>query len=232
MKNYKYTAIITARGGSKGLPKKNILDLHGKPLIAHTIHAAQKSNSFHHIVVSTECDEIKLISSRYGADIIDRPLELAGDHSSSLDVIEHTLNQLKQKKNLTNHFVLLQPTSPLRGSSHIREAIEIFEDTNSNSLASITKSKHPIQKNVYFENSQIKPVFDWNCLTKPRQALQPTYQINGAIYIAKSDLFLKEKNLFIPPLTGYEMSEEHSIDIDSYEDFLHANYLLSPDGKH
>jgi N-acylneuraminate cytidylyltransferase/CMP-N,N'-diacetyllegionaminic acid synthase len=223
----KYLAIIPARGGSKGLPKKNILNLAGKPLIAHTIEAAIKSKCFTNIVVSTDCQEIKKISLEWGAKVIDRPPELATDTASSLDVINHVLTIQEKNNELNECFMLLQPTSPCRNYEHIQQAINKYKLTNSNSLVSIMKSDHPIQKFVYKKKDGIEPVFSWEDLTKPRQDLEDTFGINGAIYISKSQDFIKNSNLFSSPLIGYEMDRNSSIDIDNEEDFYLAEYYIN-----
>ena len=222
-----YVAIIPARGGSKGLPKKNILDLAGKPLIAHTIEAAINSQCFTDVFVTTDCAEIKKISLQWGAKVIDRPAELATDEASSLDVINHVLSIHAERGELTKFFMLLQPTSPCRDSKHIQEAINKHTLTSSNSLVSLMKSDHSIQKYVYKRKDNIKPVFSWNDLTKPRQELEDTFGINGAIYISTSQDFLEQSNLFLSPLIGYEMDRKSSIDIDNAEDLYLAEYYLS-----
>lgn len=226
MKNT-YTAIITARGGSKGLPKKNILDLVGKPLIAHTIDAALESKCFQQVVVSTDCPEIKSVSFNWNAKVIDRPAELATDMASSLDVINHTIMELKRERLLTSHFVLLQPTSPLRNAKHIQEAVTKFEESGATSLVSVTEAEHPIQK-FFFENDGIlEPVFTWEDLTQPRQLLRTSYLINGAIYITDCRQFLKSKNLFLSPVISYFMDQDVSIDIDRKEDFYRVETWLN-----
>jgi len=213
----KIIAIIPARGGSKGLPRKNVLDLNGKPLIAHTIEAALKSDIFSKIVVTTDDKEIREVALEYGAEVIDRPKELATDSASSLDVIEHTLHCLEEQY---ESFVLLQPTSPLRTSEHIREAFHQYKKDNAYSLVSIVQTEHPPFKMLIEEDEgKINPLFSWQDLTKPRQQLPTTYLTNGAIYICKSKLFLEKKNLFEPLCVFYKMDGRSSLDIDTKDDF-------------
>jgi len=225
MKN-KIVAIITARGGSKGLPRKNVLDLQGKPLIAHTIDAAIKSNIFSKIVVTTDDDEIKNVSTRYGADVIDRPKRLATDTASSLDVIEHALLTLAEKGNAYSHFILLQPTSPLRNEQHIIEAWALYQNKNANSLVSVVEVEHSPFKMLIENNGIIEPLTSWGDLTMPRQELPKTYLPNGAIYISKVCDFLENKNLFISPLSIYEMEKDISLDIDKKKDFLEIEKIM------
>jgi CMP-N,N'-diacetyllegionaminic acid synthase len=225
--NNSYVAIVPARGGSKGLPRKNILDLAGKPLIAHTIEAALQSKCFTEVIVSTDCEAIKKISLQWGAKVMDRPCELATDTASSLDVINHVLVQLAKRRELTECFMLLQPTSPCRNAKHIELAMDKYIQSDANSLVSIMKSEHSIQKYVYKKKDKIEPVFDWADLTKPRQELEEAFGINGAIYISRAQDFIEKSNLFLPPLVGYEMDRKSSIDIDNEEDLYLAEYYLS-----
>lgn len=217
MNTKKIVAIITARGGSKGLPRKNVLDLNGKPLIAHTIDAAKESQVFDKIVVTTDDKEIKEISLKFGAEVIDRPAELATDMASSIDVLVHALRELSVEE--FTHFVLLQPTSPLRNREHIREAMDIYNRSNGKSLVSVTEVEHTPYKLLVENEGEITPLFSEKHLTMPRQKLPTTYRINGAIYISEVSAFLKEKNLFEKPLKIYAMDEMSSVDIDNIDDF-------------
>lgn len=218
-------AIITARGGSKGLPRKNVLDLNGKPLIAHTIDAALESKVFDKVVVTTDDKEIKEVSLRYRAEVIDRPQILATDSASSLDVIEHSLLKLQNNGKLYTHFILLQPTSPLRTAKHIKEAWEKYIQEDVSSLVSVLEVQHPPQKMLIKDNGEIKPLTTWEDLTKPRQQLSKAYQPNGAIYICEIQKFFKNKNIFEKPLSIFEMDEKSSLDIDCELDLLKAKDL-------
>jgi CMP-N-acetylneuraminic acid synthetase len=209
-------AIITARGGSKGLPRKNVLDLNGKPLIAHTIDAALASKLFSKVIVTTDDTEIKELSLAYGAEVIDRPHELATDSASSLDVLEHSL--LTLKKEVYRHFILLQPTSPLRNEIHIKEAWDKYKKLKASSLISVVEVEHTPFKMLIERDGEVEPLTKWEDLTKPRQELPKAFLPNGAIYISEVDKFLKSKNLFEKPLEMYEMSKKESIDIDTRDD--------------
>jgi len=120
------TAIITARGGSKGIPGKNIIEVNGKPLIAYTIEAALNCSMIGECYVTTDDNEIKRVGLRYGAEIIDRPSAFATDDASSQDAVSHALDQLSTRGKTPEYFALLQPTSPLRTSTHITQCIELF----------------------------------------------------------------------------------------------------------
>lgn len=214
----KIVAIIPARGGSKGIPNKNIVDICGLPMIAYTINAALNSNIFNQVVVTTDNQDIKNVALSYGAYVIDRPSHLAQDNSSSLDAIEHALKYIIEQDNTFTHFALLQPTSPLRNEQHIIEAFDVYRSKNANSLVSVNLSTIPPQKTLVEINGQITPLTNLNDLTQNRQNLPKSYHPNGAIYISKIDNFLKDKNLFSDPLSIYTMDEQSSIDVDNFDD--------------
>lgn len=221
----KIVAIITARGGSKGLPRKNVLPLNGKPLIAYTIEAALKSHVFDKVVVTTDDEEIKNVSLAFGAEVIDRPAELATDRASSIDVLVHAIESLKEEQ--FTHFMLLQPTSPLRDEYHIREAVALYKEQRGNSLVSVVEEQHPPYKLLVENGAEVIPLFSEKHLTMPRQQLPKTYRINGAIYLANKVLFLSSKNLFEKPLSIYKMSQQSSMDIDNRDDFECVSFYLN-----
>lgn len=219
----KTLAIIPARSGSKRLPGKNLKILHGKPLIAWTIEAALNSDSIDYVLVSTDSDEIRDIALKYGAEApFLRPSNLSADETSSLAVIEHACSLYPDFENI----VLLQPTSPLRTSVHIDEAINLYFDKSARSVVSITPCEHPIVWSNYlssdlnlngFLDSPFKNVGD-----------KKAYRLNGAIYVFCSDkLKCKEFNLYDSNSFGYSMSVNESVDIDTIEDFEYAEYLFA-----
>lgn len=227
----KFLYIIPARGGSKGLPRKNVKTLVDKPLIAWTIDAALKSKYINKVVVSTDDSEIANISKKYGANVILRPAELATDTASTMDVIIHTLNYLNNNKNYRPDFVvLLQCTSPLRDENHIDEAIEkiIYSEKEVDTLISVTKEEHPpwwlrtintegyIER--YFESEVNK--------SARRQDFKDLYRPNGAIYIAKTEVLLKHKSFQTIKTIPYLMSYQSSIDIDTEFDFMLAETII------
>ncbi|HHO42183.1 MAG TPA: acylneuraminate cytidylyltransferase family protein [Epsilonproteobacteria bacterium] len=214
----KIVAIIPARGGSKGLPRKNVLDLAGRPLIAHTIYAALESKIFDKVIVTTDDTEIKEVSLKHGAEVIDRPKELATDTASSIDVIDHALKVLLRNGYNATHFMLLQPTSPLRNEEHIKQAWSTYSKEDANSLVSVAEAEHPPQKMLIEIDGKIEPLTKWEDLTKPRQSLPKAYMPNGAIYICKVEEFLKTKNIFEKPLSIFIMDRESSVDVDIEED--------------
>lgn len=212
--------IITARGGSKGLPRKNITELAGKPLIVHTIEAALRSRELDRCFVSTEDQEIKAVSLMAGAEVIDRPLKLAEDHTLSRDVVLHVLEKLASRGPLPEHFMLLQPTSPLRSSRHIDESIKAFLKKKAGSCVSVCLLRHSPYKSFKLVGQELLPITDWGDLEKPRQQLPHAYRANGAIYLTKCRDFLRDKTFFIKPVLPYVMGERESIDIDCLEDLV------------
>jgi len=222
----KILAIIPARGGSKGLPRKNIKPFLGKPLIAWTIEAALKSSYLDEVIVSTEDKEIAQISLQYGAKIpFMRPKELAKDDTPTIDVILHTLQELEKEGKTYDVVVLLQPTSPLRDKKDIDDAIKLFFETKALSLISVYEMPHPPFWVFRERNGFLEPYFK-ELFDKRRQELPKTYMPNGAIFIAYSDV-LKQKKSFVTEKTAmFLMPLEKSVDIDSETDFKIAEYLL------
>lgn len=221
-------AIIPARGGSKGLPRKNVLPLLGEPLIAYTIKEAKKSKYITRIIVTTDDDEIAGISLKYGAEVpFRRPKELAGDNTSTNDVIEHVLNVIvKEEEKLPDIICLLQCTSPLRTVSDIDSTIEKMLKTNSDSAVAVCEvESNPYWTNI-FEGERLEYFLEEGKNITRRQDLPKIYEINGAVYVARTESFKKYKTLETPNMTGYVMEKEKSIDIDTLIDFKMAEFIL------
>lgn len=233
--NQRILAIITARGGSKGIPRKNIKYLVDKPLISWTIEAAKKSNYIDKVLVSTEDDEIKNISLKYKAEVpFLRPMELAKDDSSSVDTVYYTIEKLNKSYDQNYDFVLLlQPTSPLRNSFHIDESIEkLLDNLNKyDSLVSVTKLKNPIYWNRKIDEfNTLKNILKYDKNKKyRRQSFEQIYRLNGAVYLIKIDSFLKNKSFETDKTLPYIMDRVSSIDIDDIEDFDLAEYYIKKD---
>lgn len=229
-KNKRFLAIIPARGGSKRLPKKNILELAGKPLIAWTIEAALKSKYLDRIIVSTDNNDIADISKKYGADVpFIRPSNIATDNSSSIDVAIHAINYLKDIEDLYDYIILLQPTSPLRTEKHIDDAIEYLDIKQAKSVISVCKTDHPpMWCNILPDDNSMMSFLDNVNLNKRSQDLATFYRLNGAIYICKIDSLLEEKNFFTcNDIYAYIMDRKSSIDIDNKLDFEFSKFLFS-----
>ncbi len=224
---HSYLAIIPARAGSKGIKNKNVSLLAGKPLISYSIEAALSAHCFEEIVITTDCEKVKHIAQEYPVTIIDRPSELSTDLASSLDVITHALNVLAKDNKLSNYFMLLQPTSPLRTSSHIKNAVEQLEKSQKQTLVSISYCEDsPFKTLIRNGTSALSPIRNWSDLTQPRQALPKAYKPNGAIYIAETNSFLDDQILFNKHASFFEMDKESSLDIDAPLDLFLAEHFI------
>lgn len=221
-------AVIPARGGSKGVPHKNIRDLDGKPLIAYTIEAAIKSKVFDKIVVSTDSSEIAEIAQRYGAEVpFIRPKDLSGDFSSSDDVVLHAIDYFKRKGKEFEYVCKLQPTSPLRNETHIMEAYQLLKDSNSNFVVSVCECEHsPLWTGTLDEKKSLNRFINEYVKGACRQKLPKYYRLNGAIYMGKTEAFEDNKSFFGKNGTAFIMNQEESIDIDNYFDFEIAKLLI------
>lgn len=221
----KILSIIPARGGSKGIPKKNIRPLLGKPLIAWSIEAANRSQYISDCICSTDDIEIAKIAKQYGCDVpYIRQSDLAMDTTPMIDVVLDVL------KNIVGYdwIVLLQPTSPLRTHQDIDSAIKLCVEKNALSCASISiVKKSPNWMFRLEESNRIRPLLDDSLILR-RQDIQPVYQLNGAIYIANVNWLRKYKKLVCSQETiGYVMDECSSIDIDEEIDFVVCEDALS-----
>lgn len=223
-KNKTFLAIIPARGGSKRLPRKNVLDLEGKPLIAYSIEAALESKYIDKVVVSSDDSEILGVSQKFGATILTRPDFLATDISSTFDAIEHTIEHY----NNYDYIVLLQPTSPLRTTKHIDESIELLQSKDGDAVISVTQMEHsPLWSNTLDENGSMIDFISDEIKNKRSQDLETYYRLNGAIYICQKDRLLSEKCFFLKDdIFAYKMDNENSIDIDEEIDFELAKLYM------
>lgn len=223
--NINILAVIPARGGSKGIPLKNIADLNGRPLIAYTIEAAKKSKVFDRIIVSTDDRKIEEISIRCKAEVIKIPKRLAQDISTTESVMLHILTWLRNNENYIPRIIyLLQPTSPLRDYKDIKNAYKKFIREKLDSLLSVTTNTVFIWKKC---RGGFNPV-NYNYLRRPhRQDMKHQFRENGAIYITKYNIFMKFKNRLGGKIGYYVLDESRSIDIDSQADLLVAREILN-----
>ena len=228
----KILGLITARGNSKGLKRKNIKRFIDKPLIAHTIEQSNDClNLFYRVVVSTEDKEIAEISRNYGADLpFLRPKKLSNDDSTSLDVVKYTLHKIEgiDKVNI-DWVMILQPTSPLRKTEDIEKCIKIINKRKCDTVVSVknVNNSHPNKVKVVNNEGYLEP-YDLNNFSHiRRQELSPqVFQTNGAIFLIHRSLI--EKNIiFGNKVIPYEMPLERSIDIDTELDFRIAEFLYN-----
>ncbi|PRM99444.1 cytidylyltransferase domain-containing protein [Aliarcobacter cryaerophilus] len=222
--NKTFLAIIPARGGSKRLPRKNVLDLCGKPLIAYTIEAALKSKYIDKVIVSSDDEEILNISKKIGADIIKRPIDLANDTATTFDAIKHTIDNFEKY----DYIVLLQPTSPLRNEKHIDEAIELLEKKKADAIVSVCEMDHsPLWSNTLPNDGNMSNFLKDEILNKRSQDLEKYYRLNGAIYICKTEKLIENKSFLLKDnIFAYIMNRENSVDIDEEIDFKIAEVIL------
>lgn len=223
-KGKKFLAVIPARGGSKRVPKKNILDLAGKPLIAWSIEAGLKSKYIDDVIVTSDCDDILKISKEYGAKTLKRPQELAQDTTTTFDTILHTLQNTEQY----NFVILLQPTSPLRTEVHIDEAIELLDEKKADAIISICETEHsPLWSNTLPKDESMENFISEEIKNIRSQDLPLYYKLNGAIYICKIDSLKRDNSFFLKKnIYGYKMDQKSSIDIDTELDFDFVDFLI------
>ena len=220
-------SIIPARGGSKGIPRKNIKLLNGKPLISYSIDASNSCSLIDDTYVSTEDAEISEISKGNNAEVIERPDELASDDSSSIDVILHVLDYLENKGELPDLFVLLQPTSPLRTSEDIEASINLFLESDCDSLVSVCELDHRSLLNFSLEDGFLVQNNNEALFNSRRQDIPTHYSLNGAIYITTPEFIRKNRSFYSDKTIPHVMSKEKSIDIDTSFDFKLAEFLLN-----
>lgn len=231
MTNYKILAIIPARGGSKEVPKKNIKELAGKPLIVYTIEAAKKSEYINRIVVSTDDPRIADISLKYGAETpYLRSSGLAADTTPTLPVLRDIVRFLEKKDNYQpDIIVLLQPTSPLRTAKTIDEGIEKFLKNKRKTLISVSQVKeNPFWMKV-IKNGYLYPFIKNKHKYLRRQDLPEIYITNGALYICEAKKLSKEDPFNNDEVIPFITDRRQSLDIDDPEDFILAEYYLSND---
>lgn len=220
-------ALIPARGGSKGIPQKNIRLLAGKPLIAHTISAARQVSGIDRVVVSTDDPTIAEIAKKWGAEVpFLRPPELAADTTPGIDPVLHALDQVPEATQL----LLLQPTSPMRSSADIEGILAFKVKHRCPSVVSVSASaKHPQWMVQLTANHEIHPV-----LPAPpaatRQQLETVYAFNGALYLCDRNWLQNQRSFVGPGTLGYPMPPERSVDIDTPLDWLWAETLMEHAG--
>lgn len=209
-------AIIPARSGSKGLKEKNIIDLCDKPLMAYSIEAAIKSHVFDRVIISTDSQLYGEIAEQYGAEVLYRGEELSNDKATSYMVIEDVLKRIET----VDYFVLLQPTSPLRDETHVKEACQMFEEhiEEYDFLVSVKEAEHASVLVRPIENDGSLKHFNTDFSNYRRQTYKE-YSPNGAIFIGKPEAYLKRKHFFGSRSIAYVMNAFDSIDIDTHLDY-------------
>lgn len=224
-KGKKILAIIPARGGSKGVPRKNIKMLAGKPLIAWTIEEAKKSKYIDMCIVSTEDQKIKSVAEKWGGNVpFMRPIELAQDDTPGIEPVLHAIKMLSGY----DFVVLLQATSPLRTVEDIDGAIAYCLDKSYESCVSVTEVEHsPYWMYQMDKQKHLQPILKIEKeKSYQRQKLPKVYQLNGAVYVASVDCVQRERSFIGAETLGYVMPQERSYDIDTMMDFQVAEVLM------
>ena len=224
-KGKRILGLIPARGGSKGLPGKNILPLLGKPLIAWTIEEAKKSKYIDRLILSSEDKEIITIAMRSGCEApFIRPESLALDDTPGMEPVLHALRALPDKY---DYIVLLQPTSPMRKTEDIDSCIEQCIDKEMVSCVSVTEpDKSPFWMYSLDNNGKMQPIMSIDKNINKRQDLPIVYALNGAIYIAEVEWLLNNKTFITNETHAYIMPPERSVDIDTEIDLKLVEYLM------
>ena len=221
--------LITARGGSKSMPRKNILPLAGKPLIAWTIEAARSSRFLSRVLLSTDDPEIAKVAAAWGAEIpFMRPAELAGDTTPHVLVVEHAIRWLEEAEGSRPEYVLmLQPTSPLRTAEDIDGVITFAREREAIAVVSVSPmDRHPYLSKRILADGTLAEFVTSDIAYLRRQDLPPAYALNGALYLNRSDSLLRDHTFVPPGVLGYVMPPERSLDVDTPWDFHLVEMIL------
>lgn len=224
--NPKILAIIPARGGSKRIPNKNIIDLCNNPLISYSILAAKSSEYIERIIVSTDDKRITEVSETYGVEVLKRPKNLALDNTPTIDVVIHALDALKEKNYTPSIIILLQPTSPLRTTNDIDNAITLFLNSNYESLISVCELGHSPFWSLKIKDGFLKPLFGKKYFKMRSQDFEKAYRPNGAIFITKPETINKYRSFYTKNIVPFIMPIESSIDIDGEIDLMLAELFI------
>lgn len=227
-KEKKMLVVIPARGGSRRLPRKNILQLAGKPTISWTIETALEAKLNAQIIVTSDDEEILEVASSYeaaGVTAYKRPDELATDAATTADVIKDAYAFALSSGLIPNIIVLLQPTSPLRSAGDILGAIELYDrKKQKGTVVSICEVEHPTAWTGSLNDECVIRGIDFS--GKRSQEYAREYRLNGAVYIINSDHFKSSGRIFTEMVYGYEMPKDRSIDIDTEIDFKICEYMI------
>lgn len=236
-KNKAFLAIIPARGGSKGLPGKNIKELCGKPLIAWTVEAGLGSQYIDEVMVTTDSEEIACIAREFGASVpFVRPAELASDTATSFDVVKHAINFYKDKLNKKfDYVVMLEPTSPLRDKDDIDSAIEqLLSNPHASAIVGIckTESQNPAFLATKNDNDCLVGYVNKDMRVLRRQEISDVYFFEGSVYVSHIATLLDRKTFYHECTLGYEVPKWKSPEIDDIDDFIIVEALMKFKGMY
>lgn len=226
MKKLRILAIIPARGGSKGIPLKNIRLFGGKPLLAHTIDAARKNTNIDRIVVSTDNLAIARVAKKFGVEVVPRPAKFASDKSQIIDAILYTLDTLKAEGYEPTHVLLLQPTNPMRTSDDITRAVSLLTKRKADSVVSVCRTENMLlTKNKRDELRILNPD---TLSSANRQELGEYYKLDGCmIYLTSVPMLREKRSFFAGKLVGYEIERWRAVDIDEPQDFVIGELIFN-----
>jgi len=222
MSNIKNIAIIPARGGSKRIPRKNIKDFLGKPIIAYSISAALESGLFDEVMVSTDDVEIAKIALKYGAKVpFFRCEDNANDYAGLTDVVIEVIDEYQKQNQKFDNVCCLLATAPFVNAKHLVDSFNKLENSTFDTLFPVVKYAFPIQRAMQFEDENIKMIWNEN-MSKRSQDLKPSYHDAGLFYWAKTKIIIEQNKLWTDNTTAIEISEQTAQDIDTLEDWAIA----------
>lgn len=222
-------AVVPARGGSKGVPRKNVRELGGKPLVAWPIDVAHATGSIDRTIVSTDDDEIAAVAREYGSDVFERPDRLARDDSLVVETIRHTVDRLADEGDDADYVVMLEPTTPFREPDDIERCLDLLTspDRSLDSVATFTDAELNPHRTWRLEDDRPEPFLSDGTPWQPRQALPDAYQLNGAVYAFAVDAVTEDgASLLFGDAGAVVMPPERSLDIDTELDFAVAETLI------
>ena len=229
----KVLAVVPARGGSRGVPRKNVRELAGKPLVAYTIEAALRSRSINRVVLSTDDDEIAEVGRQFGADVpFLRPAELAQDDTPTLPVVLHAMSSVERAGEHYDAVCLLQPTNPFRRPELIDECVQALEGADA--VVSVLRVPHEYNPHwVYFmtEDGRLQLATGETEPITRRQALPPAYHREGSVYVTRWDVIKNHGTLYGARLVGVETDPLRSVNIDTEDDWLRAEDMIKRRGR-
>ncbi len=230
-KNKKILAIIPARGGSKGIPKKNLQKIKGIPLVCLAGLCAKSINQIDRVVISTDCDEISSVSKKYGLDVpFKRPKSISNNSSKDIDVLIHGLVETEKIDKIKyDIIVFLQPTSPLRTPKQVFNCVKLLIEKNYDTVWSVSKTPdkfHPFKQLKINEKKSLNYYLSEGNKMLPRQLLKPSYHVNGIAYILTRDCIIKQKSR-LGHKTGAYLIKEKYANIDTNEDLIEIRKYLS-----
>lgn len=220
--------VIPARGGSKGLPGKNLRQVHGRPLIAYTVAAARSARTLERVIVSTDHADIAQAARAYGAEVpFLRPRELAGDDTPTLPVLQHAVEEMDRLGYRCEVIVTLQPTSPLRTADDIDRAVALLADGGCDSVVSLVESPaHPSRMRL-LDDGLVRPLMGPEFVLERRQDSPPVYAENGAIYVTRRDVLMERGVILGPKTKPLIMPRERSLDIDDEIDLALLELMIA-----